>query len=37
MTASFSDSLADSKPATSSHFTFGLSITIAPKYRKDGT
>ena len=31
MTASFSDSLASSSPATSSHFTFGFSITIAPE------
>lgn len=30
MTASFSASLAPSKPATSSHFTFGFSVTMAP-------
>lgn len=31
ITASFKDSLAFSKPATSVHSTFGFSITIAPK------
>lgn len=30
ITASFNASLAASKPATSDHFTFGFSITIAP-------
>jgi hypothetical protein len=34
ITASFSDSLADSNPATSSHLTFGVSITIAPENTK---
>lgn len=32
MTASFSDSLAFSNPATSLHLTFGFSITIAPNF-----
>ena len=31
ITASFNDSFADSNPATSSHFTFGVSMTIAPE------
>ena len=30
MTASFRASLARSNPATSDHFTFGFSVTIAP-------
>jgi hypothetical protein len=30
ITASFSASLAATKPATSSHFTFGFSFKIAP-------
>jgi hypothetical protein len=34
ITASLSDSFADSRPATSSHLTFGFSITIAPVRKK---
>jgi len=31
ITASFNDSLASWRPATSDHFTFGVSTTIAPE------
>jgi len=36
MTASFNESFAASRPATSSHFIFGVSDTMAPVDRSEG-
>ena len=37
ITASFSSSFAPSRPATSSHFTLGFSVTMAPEAHQRGT